>query len=106
MQIYRLLGALAAVALLGGCNVCADLDNRMCTDLGDESCKLWKEKAMNFEAQAKTRGGRRNFLKSLLFGDDASICEASGKDETYAKILEGTKKSLEALKQAEARSAP
>ncbi len=99
------LCALGLAALTTGCNVCADLDERMCADLGAEDCKLWKEQGMNFEAQAKSRGGRRNFVKSLFFGDDATTCEMSGKDPTYGTILDSTKKALEAVRKSKAASA-
>lgn len=86
-----------------GCNVCEDLDTRMCADLGEEDCALWKEQGLNFVAQAKTRP--RAGLKQLLFGPDANSCQSAGSDAVYPQILEGAKMQIAALRKAEAAKA-
>lgn len=95
------LGAL--LILLGGiagCDVCGDLDERMCKDLGAEDCAMWKENKMTFSEQATSGGGRRSGLKSLLFGDGSGVCSSSGSDAVYPQILSSTKQAIGALRQA------
>ncbi|WP_437776897.1 hypothetical protein [Sorangium sp. So ce1097] len=86
-------------ALAMGCNVCEDLDTRMCEDLGAEDCALWREKGLNFAAQAKSRP--RKMLKDTLFGADAQTCESAGSDAVYSQILQATKAQIAALRKAQ-----
>lgn len=86
-------------ALATGCNVCEDLDARMCEDLGAEDCALWREKGLNFVAQAKSRP--RSALKDMLFGADAQTCRSAGSDAVYSQILQGTKAQVAALRKAQ-----
>lgn len=92
----RTLFITIGLVLLTGCNVCEDLDTRMCTDLGAEACETWKAQGMNFTAQAKTRP--RNALKALFFGADAQTCQSAGSSTVYPTILDSTKKALGASK--------
>ncbi|WP_236644451.1 hypothetical protein [Sorangium cellulosum] len=86
-------------ALAMGCNVCEDLDARMCADLGAEDCALWREKGMNFVAQAKSRP--RRMMKDTLFGADAQTCESAGSDAVYSQILQATKTQMAAFRKAQ-----
>jgi hypothetical protein len=96
LQIVSLL--IVGVSSLA-CNVCEDLDERVCGDLGPEDCTVWKEKELNFTAQAKTRP--RRFLRSLLFGPDAESCRAAGSEPAYSQIVAGLKAQMPALRQAQ-----
>lgn len=93
-----LLGGLASL----GCNVCEDLDTRMCDDLGADDCTIWKEEQLNYTAQAKTRP--RKFLQSLVFGADSTTCEAAGRDDVYPKILDATKLQIAAIRKAKSHA--
>lgn len=86
-------------ALVMGCNVCEDLDTRMCEDLGAEDCALWREKGLNFVAQAKSRP--RRMMKDTLFGADAQTCESAGSDAVYPQILQATKAQVAAVRKAQ-----
>ncbi|WP_155798210.1 hypothetical protein [Sorangium cellulosum] len=86
-------------ALAMGCNVCEDLDARMCEDLGAEDCALWREKGMNFVAQAKSRP--RRMLKDALFGADSQTCQSAGSDAVYSQILQATKTQVAAYRKAQ-----
>ncbi len=84
-----------------GCNVCEDLDARVCKDLGKEDCALWKENGLNYTAQAKKGGGRRSMLKSVVFGPGATMCRSAGKEPAYSRMLEATKEALAATRKAQ-----
>ncbi|WP_438030134.1 hypothetical protein [Sorangium sp. So ce233] len=71
----------------------------MCEDLGAEDCALWREKGMNFVAQAKSRP--RRMLKDTLFGADAQTCESAGSDAVYSQILQATKTQVAAYRKAQ-----
>ncbi|WP_437597889.1 hypothetical protein [Sorangium sp. So ce590] len=86
-------------ALAMGCNVCEDLDARMCEDLGAEDCAFWREKGLNFVAQAKSRP--RRMMKDALFGADAQTCQSAGNDATYSQILQATKAQMAAYRKAQ-----
>jgi hypothetical protein len=95
------LGALLVVLSAAvGCDVCADLDERMCSDLGAEDCAVWKENNMTFSEKSKSGGGRRSGLKSLLFGDGSGVCSSSKSDAVYPQILSSTKQALEGIRKA------
>lgn len=96
----RLGVLLVLIGAAVGCDVCADLDERMCNDLGAEDCALWKENKMTFSDTTKAGGGRRSGLKSLLFGDGSGTCSSSKNDAVYPQILSSTKQALEATRKA------
>jgi len=84
---------------LAGCNVCEDLDARVCADLGEEDCAYWKSKDLNFTKTAT--GGRQKLFKSLLFGDGAETCRGLGSDAAYGPMLDGTKQAIAASRKAD-----
>lgn len=93
----------ALIILLGaaaGCDVCGDLDERMCKDLGAEDCAVWKENKMTFSEQSSSGGGRRSGLKSLLFGDGSGVCSSAGNDAVYPQMLSSMKQAVGALRQS------
>ncbi|WP_438015409.1 hypothetical protein WMF18_31675 [Sorangium sp. So ce315] len=96
-KIYVLMLCVVG-ALAMGCNVCEDLDARMCGDLGAEDCALWRENGLNFTAQAKSRP--RRMLRDTLFGADAQTCESAGSDAVYSQILQATKAQVAAVRKA------
>lgn len=98
-QIWVTLG-MGLVLATTGCNVCEDLDKRMCADLGAEDCALWKEAGLNFEAQAAGREGRRGWFKKLFFGGNSAVCKNSGDDAVYPTILSSTKQAVAGLRKA------
>jgi hypothetical protein len=100
-RIWVILG-LGMVWATAGCNVCEDLDARMCTDLGAEDCAVWKEAGMNFEAQASGREGRKGWLKKLFFGSNSAVCNSSNDDSVYPTILSSTKQAVAGLRKAKA----
>ncbi|WP_437735556.1 hypothetical protein [Sorangium sp. So ce1335] len=71
----------------------------MCEDLGAEDCALWKEKGLNFVAQAKSRP--RSMLKDALFGADSQACKSAGSDAAYSQILQATKAQVAAYRKAQ-----
>ncbi len=102
-MITKLLRSSATLLLLGivaGCDVCADLDERMCKDLGAEDCALWKENKLTFSDQSSSSGGRRGALKSLLFGDGSGVCSSAGNDAVYPQMVSSMKQAVAALRQA------
>lgn len=86
-----------------GCNVCEDLDARVCADLGEADCAYWKSKELNFTKTATQ--GRQKLIKSLIFGDGAETCRALGSDAAYGPMLEGTKQSIAAQRKADEAAA-
>lgn len=82
-----------------GCNVCEDLDARICADLGETDCAYWKSKELNL-TKTQTQG-RQKLIKSLLYGDGAEQCRALGNDAAYGPMLEGIKQSLAAHRKAD-----
>ncbi|KYF56732.1 hypothetical protein [Sorangium sp. So ce854] len=71
----------------------------MCADLGAEDCALWREKGLNFVAQAKSRP--RQGVKDMLFGADAQTCQSAGSDAVYSQILQATKTQVAAVRKAQ-----
>lgn len=89
-----------------GCAVCEDLDARVCEDLGPEDCALLKEQKLNPSAQVKSgRGGRRGWMKELLFGPNGEECRVLGSDASYPQYLEGLKGVLASVRNAGAAAA-
>lgn len=102
-NVSRVISLIGLGAAFLGCNVCEDLDERVCADLGEADCTYWKSKEMNFTKTAT--GGRQKMLKSLIFGDGAETCRALGNDAAYSAMLEGTKQSLAAQRKADEATA-
>lgn len=95
----------ALLILLGaaaGCDVCGDLDERMCTDLGAEDCAVWKENKMTFtdQAEGSHSGGRRSGLKRLLFGEGSGVCSSAGNDAVYPQMLASMKQAVGAMRKS------
>jgi hypothetical protein len=97
----RLSATLILTSIAAGCDVCGDLDERMCKDLGAEDCALWKENKLTFSDQSHSGGGgRRSGLKSLLFGDGSGVCSSAGNDAVYPQMLSSMKQAVGALREA------
>lgn len=96
----RLIAVSILLGAAAGCDVCGDLDERMCKDLGAEDCALWRENKLTFSDQSHSGGGRRSGLKSLLFGDGSGVCSSAGNDAVYPQMLSSMKQAVGALRQA------
>lgn len=97
--VAQALSILGLGLTLSGCNVCEDLDAKVCADLGEADCAYWKSKELNFTKTATQ--GRQKLIKSLVFGDGAETCRAIGSDAAYGPMLEGTKQSIAAQRKAD-----
>lgn len=102
MNSTQLLSAtLILLAAATGCDVCGDLDERMCKDLGAEDCALWKENKLTFSDQSNSGGGgRRSGLKKLLFGDSSGVCSSASSDAVYPQMLSSMKQAVGALRKS------
>jgi hypothetical protein len=101
IQGLQLSALLILVGATTGCDVCADLDERMCKDLGAEDCAIWQENKLTFSDQSTSGGGgRRSGLKSLLFGDGSGVCSSAGNDAVYPQMVSSMKQAVGALRQA------
>ena len=89
---------------LSGCKVCEDLDAKICTDLGAEDCKIWKEKQLNFTVLA-AKSPSRGALKTLIFGEGAEFCRSADSSSVYPKMLAGAKGQVAAYKDSAAKIA-
>lgn len=95
------LGFVGACIALTGCNVCEDTDAKFCADLGAEDCALWKEKELNFVAQAENGGGREKFPRSLIFGKGSTMCQSATNDAVYPQMLKAYKDQIAAVRAAD-----
>ncbi len=88
-----------ACLALSGCNVCQDVDAKVCADLGPQDCALWKEKGFDFVTRAEEEGPRRRqFLRDLVFGKGSSTCQSATHDAVYPQMLAGFKAQVAAAR--------
>ncbi len=72
-----LVSALSFIALSSiGCGkVCDELETRMCTDLGPEDCKIWKEDLGGLESIRSGRKADKNCGNIMLTGGYDTMVE-------------------------------
>lgn len=73
-----------------GCSPCESLEQKICDDLGEEGCKIWKDNGM-----VGMPSGRRAF----------KACVNSSFGATYQATLTGARATVQAMKDAEAAAA-
>lgn len=69
----------------GGCSPCESLEQKICDDLGEENCTIWRE-----NGRTALPDGRRAF----------KMCVNAYFGPTYSAILTGARASAEAMKDA------
>lgn len=77
-----------SLLLLGGCNVCEQLDEKICADLGEEDCAYWTDEMDRAGSPSRSAPGRQKAMKKMLYGENAGVCEAGLKnyDEVFAAV--------------------